>query len=160
MNRDYLKQVTATIWRDLCYWTREIRRLWGPLLTVALMIYWRKELLEVDPYSDLAKMVWKIVVMTIPILAWHMWRSQIFHYLNFGEWIRFALVAVRRGLNLGQDDKENQVQEAEDQLPEDLLRNSMQFLGACLVIGLVSIAGAVLIGSLAIAILIAFSMGL
>lgn len=160
MNRDYLNKLASALWKDLCYWTREIRRLWGPLLTVALMIYWRKELLEADPYSDLAKMVWKIVVMTIPILAWHMWRSQIFPYLNFGQWIRFALVAVRRGLNLGQDDKERHGQEDEAQSPEDLLQNSMQFLGACLVIGLVSLAGAVLIGSLAIAILIAFSMGL
>lgn len=139
MNRELLNRLPSAIWRDLCYWTREIRRLWGPLLTVALMVYWRKELLEADPYSDLAKMVWKIVVMTIPILAWHMWRSQIFPYLNFGQWIRFALDAVKRGL---------------------ASKDSMEFAGACLVVGLVSLAGAVLIGSLAIAILIAFSMGL
>lgn len=139
MRKDYLNEPISAVWRGLCYWAREIRRLWGPLLTVALMVYWRKELLEADPYSDPAKIVWKIVVLTVPILAWHMWRSQIFHYLNFGDWISFALKAVDIGL---------------------LSKDPMKFLGSCLVIGLVSLAGAVLIGSLAIAILIAFSMGL
>ena len=137
--QDHVKKIASILWRDLCYWTREVRRLWGPLLTVALLLYWRKELLEADPYSDLARMVWKIIVMTIPILAWHMWRSQIFHYLNFGNWITFAHSAATRGLES---------------------KDSMEFLAACLVVGLVSLAGAVLIGSLAIAILIAFSMGL
>lgn len=127
------------VWTWACYWTREVRRLWGPLLTVALLIYWRRDLLQDDPYSDLARIVYKLIILTLPILAWHMWRSQIFTYLNFGDWITLSLSAVRRGLKS---------------------KDSTQFLGACLVLGLVTLAGAVLIGSLAIAILIAFSLGL
>ena len=88
MNGDYLKQVAATLWRDLCYWTREIRRLWVPLLAMAIIGYWRRQLIEDDAFSETARILYKVNIVSGGVILAHMLRSQIFYYISLGELLK------------------------------------------------------------------------
>lgn len=88
MNRDYLTKLPATIWKDLCYWTREIRRLWVPLLAMAVIAYWRRQLIEDDPVSETARILYKVNIVSGGVVLAHMLRSQLFYYISLGEMLK------------------------------------------------------------------------
>ena len=85
MNRDYLTRVASSLWTDVCYWTREIRRLWVPLMAMAVIGYWRRQLIEDDQFSETARILYKVNIVSGGVILAHMLRSQIFYYINLGE---------------------------------------------------------------------------
>ena len=74
-------------WRQLCYWTREVRRLWVPLLAMAAIAYWRRQLIEDDPFSETARILYKVNIVSGGVILAHMLRSQLFYYVKLGELI-------------------------------------------------------------------------
>jgi hypothetical protein len=114
--RDHVSKFTSILWRDLCYWTREIRRLWVPLLAMAIIGYWRRQLIEDDAFSETARILYKVNIVSGGVILAHMLRSQIFYYVSLGdlmkngEPVRFLgaciliglfMVAVIYGFTLG-----------------------------------------------------------
>ena len=85
MNRDYLTTLSMSLWTDLCYWTREVRRLWVPLLAMAIIGYWRRQLLEDDAVSETARILYKVNIVSGGVILAHMLRSQIFYYISLGD---------------------------------------------------------------------------
>ena len=88
MNRDSLKKIATAGWRDLCYWIREVRRLWVPLLAMVLIAYWRRQLIEDDPTSEMARILYKVNIVSGGVILAHMLRSQIFYYISLGALLR------------------------------------------------------------------------
>ena len=140
MNRDYLNKLAATIWKDLCYWTREVRRLWVPLLAMAIIGHWRRQLLEDDQFSETARILYKVNIVAGAVVLWHMLRSQILYYVNFGDFFLLVKTVLRLVASKEPD--------------------PTKFLGACQLLGLLALSAAVLIGSMAIGIILGFTMGL
>ncbi len=104
MNRDFLTKLATAGWRDLCYWIREVRRLWVPLLAMAIIAYWRRQLIEDDAFSETARILYKVNIVSGGVVLAHMLRSQIFYYISLGdlmkngEPIRFLGACVLIGL--------------------------------------------------------------
>ena len=87
IDRTRVNQFISTLWRDLCYWTREVRRLWVPLLAMAVIGYWRRQLVEDDPFSETARILYKVNIVSGGVILAHMLRSQLFYYVKLGELI-------------------------------------------------------------------------
>jgi len=88
MDRDYLTKLASAGWRNLCYWVREIRRLWVPLLAMAIIGYWRRQLLEDDAFSETARILYKVNIVSGGVILAHMLRSQIFYYISLGDLLK------------------------------------------------------------------------
>lgn len=82
---NHLRQGIADGWRQVCYWIREVRRLWVPLLAMAIIAYWRRQLLEDDAFSETARLLYKINIVSGGVILAHMLRSQIFYYISLGD---------------------------------------------------------------------------
>jgi hypothetical protein len=87
-DRDYLTKLASAGWRNLCYWVREIRRLWVPLLAMAIIGYWRRQLLEDDAFSETARILYKVNIVSGGVILAHMLRSQIFYYISLGDLLK------------------------------------------------------------------------
>lgn len=104
MDRNYLSKLATAAWRDLCYWTREVRRLWVPLVAMTIIGYWRRQLIEDDAFSETARLLYKINIVSGAVVLAHMLRSQIFYYVNLsdlmknGEPVRFLGACILIGL--------------------------------------------------------------
>jgi hypothetical protein len=85
MDRLKLNELVSTLWCDVCYWVREVRRLWVPLLAMVVIAYWRRQLIEDDPVSEMARILYKVNIVSGGVVLAHMLRSQIFYYWNLGE---------------------------------------------------------------------------
>ena len=140
MNRDNQTKLSASIWKDLCYWTREIRRLWVPLLAMAIIGYWRQQLIEDDPVSETARILYKVNIVAGAVILWHMLRSQILYYVSFGNF--FLPVKTLLRLILAKE------------------ADPTKFLGACILLGLLALSAAMLISAMAIGVILGFTMGL
>lgn len=92
------------VWSWACYWTREIRRLWVPIAILLIVGYWRRNLIDDDPTSELARLLYKALIVSWAAIGAHMLRSQIFPYINLhelmknGEPLRFLGACILIGL--------------------------------------------------------------
>ena len=125
--------------KRIMYWTCEIRRLWVPLLTIALIAWWRWQLIDADPTSSLARTLTKINTLFIGAVIFHIVRRQMFPYLNFGtllNWLKDTATPLLKS------------------------KDPIKVLGACILIGCAWLGACILLGLLASAIIPGFTRGL
>lgn len=86
--RERLRLWTSEGWRKFCYSVREVRRLWVPLLAIVIIAYWRRQLIEDDPFSETARILYKVNIVSGGVILAHMLRSQLFYYISLGELLK------------------------------------------------------------------------
>ena len=88
----------------LCYWTRELRRLWVPILVTCLGAYWLEAWMGLYPTANWLRLAYKLNNVAIAVIFAHLTWSQVFYYLDFGtlmqsdQQVKVAGLAIMRGL--------------------------------------------------------------
>ncbi len=86
------------------YWARELRRLWVPIVAMLVLAYWRRQLIDEHPTSEMARILYKVNIVAGAAILAHVLRSQMFPYLDLrrllerGEATKFLGAAVLVGL--------------------------------------------------------------